>query len=82
MFGFGPRFIKMINNAHKDTSSCTINGGFSSHYMDIQQGLRQGSPLSPGLFDLVVETLGITIHQNPKIVGIDIDMICHKIHAQ
>ena len=80
-FDFGPKFRHMVQMAHRDTVSCTVNGGYSSQYINIERGLRQGSPLSPGLFDLAVETLGLAIRQNPKIVGVNVGKY-HKKHAQ
>ena len=71
-FGFGEIFRAMVRNVHKDAVSCTVNMGFSSDYINIEQGLRQGSSLSPGLFNLVVETLGMATRQNPNIQGIKI----------
>ena len=38
-FGFGTTFRKMVESAHKDTTCCTINAGFSSRYMKIERGL-------------------------------------------
>ena len=80
-FNFSDNLRQMIVNAHKDTSSCTINGGHSSKYMNINWGLRQGSPLSPVLFDYAVEFLGLAIRQNEKIQGIQIGNR-QKKHAQ
>ena len=78
-FGFGENFRHMVKMAHVNTTSCTVNGGFSSDYMKIEQGLRQGSPLSPGLFNLVVEVLALVIRQENKIQGIQIDEYHKKV---
>ena len=80
-FGIGEKFRKMIQNAHEDTKSCTVNGGFSSNYIDIRQGLRQGSPLSPALFNIAVEILSIAIRQNENIEGLKIGIKMKK-HGQ
>ena len=73
LFGFGTRIREMVKNTHINTSSCTVNGGFSSKYFEIERGLRQGSPLSPVLFDFAAEILGCAIRQNDQIRGIKID---------
>ena len=46
-----------------------INNGHISNFFDIKRGLRQGCPLSPYLFILVVELLAMSIRENNKIVG-------------
>ena len=53
--------------------SCTINNGSASNYFVLEQGVRQGDPLSPYLFIAVVETLAIAIRQNKDIKGISIE---------
>ena len=78
-FGFGANITQMIHFAHEGAVSCTVNGGISSKYMDIKNGLRQGSPLSPTLFNLAVEVLAIFIRTNTGIKGIKIEGYEKKI---
>ena len=47
-----------------------MNNGMTSNYFTLERGVRQGDPLSPYLFIVVVETLAIAIRQNPAIKGI------------
>lgn len=70
-FGFGPSFCSWIKILYKDVSSCVMNGGFSTGYFDIKRGVRQGDPLSPYLFLIVIETLSRMITKDDGIKGID-----------
>ena len=47
-----------------------MNNGMTSNYFTFERGVRQGDPLSPYLFIVVVETLDIAIRKNPAIKGI------------
>ena len=49
-----------------------MNNGTASNYFSLERRVRQGDPLSPYLFIVVVETLAITIRQNQEIRGISI----------
>ena len=59
----------------------SVNAGRSSAYFNIERGLRQGSPLSTGIFNLAVEILWIAIREKKTITGITIDGKDKK-HAQ
>ena len=72
-FNFGPDFLKWVKTFYKNMQSCTINNGSASNYFVLEQGVRQGDPLSPYLFIAVVETLAIAIRQNKDIKGISIE---------
>ena len=50
-----------------------MNNGTASNYFSLERGVRQGDPLSPYLFIVVVETLAIAIRQNQGIRGISIE---------
>ena len=54
-------------------SSCVLNNRFSTGPFEIQRGVRQGDPLSPYLFIIVLEVLAISIHKNKDIQGIVVD---------
>ena len=56
-----------------------MNGGFSTGYFEIGRGVRQGDPLSPYLFLLIIETLAVVIRNEQKLKGILIGNIQTKI---
>ena len=71
-FNFGPSFIQWIRTFYSNISSCIINNGFTTDYLNVGRGVRQGDPLSPLLFILGLEILACSIRQNDKIQGIKI----------
>ena len=56
-FNFGPFFKDIIKTMYTNVTSCVINNGYSSEFIPIQRGIRQGCPLSALLFILAVEPL-------------------------
>ena len=71
-FGFSTGFVKRVKLLYKNAESCLINNGFTTKFFPLQRGTRQGDPLSPYLFLLVVEILASKVRQNPDIKGIKI----------
>ena len=70
---FGSSFIQWIHTFYNNISSCVSNNGFATAHFDIQRGVRQGDPLSPYLFIIVLETLASTIRSDKDIRGIMVD---------
>ena len=71
-FNFGPDLIQWVRTFYQNIQSCVINNGLASDYFALEQGVRQGDPLSPYPFLLAIETLAISIRENPEIDGIKI----------
>ena len=71
-FNFGPDLINWVKTFYRNIESCVINNGLTSDYFTLARGVRQGDPLSPYLFLLVIETLAISIRKNTEIEGIKI----------
>ena len=61
------------------SSSVIVNGHNISKGFDISRGCRQGDPISPYLFVLVVEVLAEMIRNNTNIKGITIDEVEFKL---
>ena len=72
-FNFGPSFIAWITTFYADISSSVLNNGFTTQSFTLSRGVRQGDPLSPYLFTLVLETLAIHIRNDNSIKGIQIN---------
>ena len=77
--GFGESFRKWIKIIYTDAESCIINNGVTSTYFKINNGVRQGCPLSALLFILAVEVLAVAIRSDPKINGVKIGDKTFKI---
>ena len=71
-FNSGPEFIRWVMTFYNNIQSCVINNGITSDYFTLEQGVRQGDPLSPYLFVAAVKTLAIAVCQNTSIKGITI----------
>ena len=71
-FNFGPYFRRWVNVVYNNITSHVINNGWLSSPLRLERGVRQGCPLSPLLYCLVVETLGQAICRDDTIEGIQI----------
>ena len=65
-YGFSDSFI-----IHSKSS--VMNGGFSTGDFNLERGTKQGDPLAPYIFILVIEVLISMVHNNLNIKGINID---------
>ena len=65
----------------KDKDKRVLNNGFSTGSFEIQRGVRQGDPLSPYLFIIILEVLAISIRENDDIQGIVVDGVEIKIEV-
>ena len=72
-FNFGPSFIRWVSTLYKNISSCVLNNGFATAPFQVQRGVRQGDPLSPYLFIIVIELFAISIRSDRGIEGIKVD---------
>ena len=72
IFNFGNSIKQWIHTFYKNSQSCVIQNGFLSSFFNLGRGCRQGDPLSPYLFLLCAEVLGILIRNNKTLKGIKI----------
>ena len=66
-------FLRWVRLLHNGSKSSIMNGGYSTGYFPLKRGTRQGDPLAPYLFILVIEILITMVRQNKNIVGININ---------
>ena len=79
-FNFGPDFKKWVKLLLYDSKLCVIQNGIFSEFFRIGRGCRQGDPISPYLFLLCVEILGILIRKKKQnIKGIYIHDTEYKL---
>lgn len=71
-FNFGPSFVRWVEVICKNIASCVMNNGECTPYFPVERGVRQGDPLSPYLFIVVLEVLQAHIRSNEGIRGIQI----------
>ena len=83
LFGFGEYIIQWINIILHNRTFCVKNGGHISGSYLMQRGVRQGCPLSPLIFIIAIELLGISTRQSDSIKGIQVRIrhfpVTHKI---
>jgi hypothetical protein len=78
-FGFGEDICQWIKTFYNNIKSTVIINGTISPWFSINRGCRQGDPISPYLFILCVEILGIMTRENMDIKGITINDVEHKL---
>ena len=69
-FGFKNNFISWIKVLYSSPLVAVRTNNNLSKYFELQCGTRQGCPLLPLLFALVIEPLAIALRQHTDIIGI------------
>ena len=78
-FNFGPSLKHWIETVYAETNSQVLNNGWATAPFILSRGVRQGCPLSPYLFLISAEILGIIIRQNDKIEGVKMEDKEYKV---
>ena len=68
-FGIGPVFIRWIRQIYSNATTRVKVNGFLSDSIPLRRGVRQGCPLSPLLYVLIIEILALQFRKNPDIIG-------------
>lgn len=69
---FWPDWIYWIKTFYRNIESWVISNDLASDYFTLAGEVRQSDLISPYLFLLVVETLAISVRENPEVEGINI----------
>lgn len=78
-FGLTGNIATAIAALYSQPSARVLANGVLSKPFQITNGTRQGCPLSPLIFDLIMEPLAEAIRSHAGIKGVDIAGIQHKI---
>ena len=72
-FGIGDCFIDWLRVLYANATTRIKVNGFYTEPIPLTRGLRQGCPLSPSLYVLVIEVFALQLRMNPNIVGFRIN---------
>ena len=70
LFGFGANFISWIKLLYASPKASVRTNSTNSEYFYLYCSTRQGCPLSPHLFAIVMEPLSIALQSHPDPCGI------------
>ena len=68
-FGIGATFVNRVRRIYSNATTRVKVNGFLSGNIPLNRGVRQGCPLSPLLYVLIIEILASQFRSNSDIVG-------------
>ena len=68
-FQIGEVFITWLKQLYNNATTAILVNGYHTPLVTLKRGVRQGCPLSPLLYVLIIEILALQMRQNPNIVG-------------
>ena len=71
--GIEGTYLNMVKGIYDKPTANIILNGEKLKAFPLRSGTRQGCPLSPLLFNIVLEVLAITIREEKEIKGIQIE---------
>ena len=69
--GLPPNFVQFIMMSFKETSAKIIVNGYLTKSFDLPGGGRQGDPLFPLIFCIVMMGLGVLLDEDPQYEGLE-----------
>ena len=73
-FGIGTTFVNWVRRIYSNATIQVKVNGFLSGNILLNHGVRQGCPLSPFLYVLIIEILASQFRSNPDIVGFTVGL--------
>ena len=71
-FGLGRGFVDWVRVFYRDAQTAVLVNGYRSSPYRLTYGARQGDPLSPLLFDLVMETLALLVRSSAELQSVEL----------
>lgn len=76
---FREQFMNAFSALYQNPTATLKVNNVSSDTINLNQGTRQGCPLSPLMFAIAIQPLAAFIRTHPEVQGIKIDEVEHKI---